>query len=139
MASSAAGASERTRFPTARRDSVAPGPGGRRRRLRRPLARRLEVVAGGLEPGLAPARHEGRRLRGLEVDPGQLGELRLDRLQLERRVVAVVDLELELGGRGGLDRDPQLLCGQHVAHRPPQRRFAEPEGRRARRRRAAPR
>ncbi len=108
-----------------RRGHLAPGAGGRRRRVLRPLARRLEVVAGRVETGLAPAGHQGRGLRGLEVDPRQLGELRLDLLQVERQVVAVVDLELEVGRRGGVQRNPQLVRGQRVAHGPAQRRFAQ--------------
>ncbi len=114
-----------------RRGHLAPGAGGRRRRVRRPLARRLEVVAGRVETGLAPAGHQGRGLRGLEVDPRQLGELRLDRLQVERQVVAVVDLELEVGRRGSLHRNAQLVRGQRVAHAPAERGFAQRKGCRA--------
>jgi hypothetical protein len=110
-----------------RRTRLAPGGGGCGR-ARGALAGRLEVVARRVESRLPPARDERAARLALQVEEGQLGQLRLDREQVERRIVAVVDLELELRGGRSLDRHAELVGGEHVANRALQPGLAQADG-----------
>ena len=83
--------------------------------LRRPReidrrARRLEVVG---RRRRAPDRRIAprRRTRRLEIDPGQLCEDGGHLPQIERRIVAVLDDQIDLRLRGRRDPDPQRLGG----------------------------
>ena len=70
------------------------------------ITHRFEIVRGPRSARIAVLRHD-RTGRRLEEDPRQLGKLRGDAEQIERRVVAVLDHQIDrrLGGRR--DRNAQ--------------------------------